>query len=188
MTELDEIVGRPCIRLVEWVEPHLETRGVDPRSQYVECYWLPILGPSRTSFEPQATMDKSPGRAGSSGRQEIQRLVDGDEPATKILESRCDGEFLHRQWWRLSGDLVGDEAKPTASSPPGHVYSGGEEECIYQGVLVFHLSDLRFHVGVLVVRSTGASLRWNPAIRRARQEAVPLRITLRAVQITSGLL
>ncbi|MGA8295941.1 MAG: hypothetical protein WB770_02740, partial [Acidimicrobiales bacterium] len=45
---LDEIVGRPCIRLVEWVEPHLETRGVDPRSQYVECYWLPILGPSTT--------------------------------------------------------------------------------------------------------------------------------------------
>jgi hypothetical protein len=31
-----------------WPDPVVETAGVDPRSRYVERFWLPVLGPSAT--------------------------------------------------------------------------------------------------------------------------------------------
>jgi hypothetical protein len=45
MTELDAIVGRTSVHLIEWIDHTLELRGVDPRSNYAERFWLPTLGP-----------------------------------------------------------------------------------------------------------------------------------------------
>ncbi len=36
------------LAVVSWDDPVLEQRGHDPRSDYVERFWLPILGPSTT--------------------------------------------------------------------------------------------------------------------------------------------
>ena len=36
------------LAVVSWDDPVLERRGHDPRSEYVERFWLPILGPSTT--------------------------------------------------------------------------------------------------------------------------------------------
>lgn len=36
------------LRVSHWLDPVLDHLGHDPRSTYVETYWLPILGPSST--------------------------------------------------------------------------------------------------------------------------------------------
>lgn len=37
-----------ALRVVPWVDPLVDSRGVDPRSSYVERFWLGVLGPSAT--------------------------------------------------------------------------------------------------------------------------------------------
>jgi hypothetical protein len=32
--------------IVPWPDPMIDTLGHDPRSFYVEAFWLPILGPT----------------------------------------------------------------------------------------------------------------------------------------------
>ncbi|MHB8220257.1 MAG: hypothetical protein ACYDHU_08035 [Acidimicrobiales bacterium] len=36
------------LRIVAWEDPVVDAAGMDPRSAYVETYWLPVLGPSAT--------------------------------------------------------------------------------------------------------------------------------------------
>ena len=36
------------LRIEPWVDPVTDAAGHDPRSRYVETYWLPVLGPSTT--------------------------------------------------------------------------------------------------------------------------------------------
>ncbi len=38
----------PTLDIVEWLDPALDGEGHDPRSAYVERFWLGILGPSVT--------------------------------------------------------------------------------------------------------------------------------------------
>ena len=38
--------GLGSIQISAWIDPMVETLGFDPRSSYVEHFWLPILGPS----------------------------------------------------------------------------------------------------------------------------------------------
>src|SRR5580704_11419549 len=38
----------PSLPLRPWVDEVIDTLGFDPRSSYVERFWLPILGPSTT--------------------------------------------------------------------------------------------------------------------------------------------
>ncbi|MGA2530115.1 MAG: hypothetical protein ABSG36_13255 [Acidimicrobiales bacterium] len=39
---------RPRFRLEPWSDPVIDEVGYDPRSTYVETFWLPVLGPSTT--------------------------------------------------------------------------------------------------------------------------------------------
>ncbi|MGH9300366.1 MAG: hypothetical protein ACRD0I_04590 [Acidimicrobiales bacterium] len=49
ITDIDESIGvAPTIRILPWVDPVIDQLGHDPRSSYVETYWLGILGPSTT--------------------------------------------------------------------------------------------------------------------------------------------
>jgi hypothetical protein len=34
------------LTIVPWPDPTIDTLGHDPRSVYVETFWLPILGPT----------------------------------------------------------------------------------------------------------------------------------------------
>ncbi len=38
----------PPLLVVPWEDPVVDQRGVDPRSTYVETFWLPLLGPTST--------------------------------------------------------------------------------------------------------------------------------------------
>ncbi|HEX3947299.1 MAG TPA: hypothetical protein VHW47_06315, partial [Acidimicrobiales bacterium] len=40
--------GGGVVRIVSWEDPVVESAGFDPRSTYVERFWLPLLGPSAT--------------------------------------------------------------------------------------------------------------------------------------------
>ena len=35
--------GRPCLRVEPWPDPVIDELGHDPRSAYVETFWLPVL-------------------------------------------------------------------------------------------------------------------------------------------------
>jgi hypothetical protein len=38
--------GRPCLRVEPRHDPVIDEVGYDPRSDYVEKFWLPVLGPT----------------------------------------------------------------------------------------------------------------------------------------------
>lgn len=38
----------PVVRITPWIDPVVDRRGHDPRSSYVEHFWLSVLGPSAT--------------------------------------------------------------------------------------------------------------------------------------------
>lgn len=38
----------PPLLVVPWEDPVVDRRGLDPRSTYVETFWLPLLGPTST--------------------------------------------------------------------------------------------------------------------------------------------
>lgn len=40
------VFGR--LGVLPWLDPSIDDRGFDPRSTYVESFWLPLLGPSTT--------------------------------------------------------------------------------------------------------------------------------------------
>jgi hypothetical protein len=55
--------GRPRLRVEPWPDPVIDEVGHDPRSVYVETFWLPILGPSATWLlrHFMIRLDESPG-------------------------------------------------------------------------------------------------------------------------------
>jgi hypothetical protein len=48
--ETDELDSAPppTLRVAAWEDPQIDVLGIDPRSQYVETFWLGVLGPSAT--------------------------------------------------------------------------------------------------------------------------------------------
>ena len=50
------------VTVAPWLDPIVDAHGVDPRSEYVELYWLGILGPSATWFLRRlaAGLERSP--------------------------------------------------------------------------------------------------------------------------------
>ena len=42
----------PTLRITAWPDAVIDAVGHDPRSTYVEMFWLSILGPTRMSFKP----------------------------------------------------------------------------------------------------------------------------------------
>lgn len=51
------------LHIVAWPDPVIDTLGFDPRSRYVESYWLGVLGPSTTWLMRRLVtgLDASPG-------------------------------------------------------------------------------------------------------------------------------
>lgn len=43
--QIEDLAGE-TISISAWIDPLIESMGFDPRSSYVEHFWLPILGPS----------------------------------------------------------------------------------------------------------------------------------------------
>jgi hypothetical protein len=37
-----------CVTIRPWIDPVVDTNGHDPRSEYVERYWLAVIGPTAT--------------------------------------------------------------------------------------------------------------------------------------------
>jgi len=47
------------ITVKPWHDPVVDVLGHDPRSRYVETFWLPALGPPRVQDEPIAERPRS---------------------------------------------------------------------------------------------------------------------------------
>jgi hypothetical protein len=48
--------GVPTVlQVIAWEDPLLDSAGFDPRSRYVETFWLPILGPSACDVSAAAS-------------------------------------------------------------------------------------------------------------------------------------
>ncbi|MFP5257271.1 MAG: hypothetical protein ACLGI8_15635 [Acidimicrobiia bacterium] len=45
---MPDLSTQPSVRVVPWPDPLVEAAGHDPRSPYVERYWLGVLGPTAT--------------------------------------------------------------------------------------------------------------------------------------------
>lgn len=45
---MDLPIPRGCARISPWPDPLVDERGHDPRSAYVERYWLGVIGPTAT--------------------------------------------------------------------------------------------------------------------------------------------
>lgn len=41
-----DLFGHESVQIIPWQDPRVDRIGFDPRSEYVETFWLPILGPS----------------------------------------------------------------------------------------------------------------------------------------------
>lgn len=48
LTDQQPSAEHPTLRVEVWPDPVIDRLGHDPRSDYVEHFWLPILGPSTT--------------------------------------------------------------------------------------------------------------------------------------------
>lgn len=48
LTPLDAAIFEPSLIVVPWTDELLDPTGFDPRSQYVELFWLNVLGPTAT--------------------------------------------------------------------------------------------------------------------------------------------
>lgn len=48
MESTEQSTGRRDLTIVPWSDSLVERLGHDPRSEYVEMYWLPVIGPSAT--------------------------------------------------------------------------------------------------------------------------------------------
>lgn len=68
--------GRSPLKVVPWADPVVERIGFDPRSPYVELFWLPILGPSATWLLRRL--------AGGLERSPVGFLVDLDHTARSL--------------------------------------------------------------------------------------------------------
>lgn len=57
------LAARPALRVTAWSPPGLDAAGHDPRSAYVERFWLPILGPSTVLLlrHLATALDSAPG-------------------------------------------------------------------------------------------------------------------------------
>ncbi|HVC69939.1 MAG TPA: hypothetical protein VNC61_06695 [Acidimicrobiales bacterium] len=55
--------GPARLQIVAWVDPVVDTLGYDPRSWYVEQFWLPVIGPTSSWFlrRMAAGFDAEPG-------------------------------------------------------------------------------------------------------------------------------
>ena len=47
-TTPDDLVTPDPLHVVRWHDPLIDQLGYDPRSRYVEQFWLGVLGPSTT--------------------------------------------------------------------------------------------------------------------------------------------
>ena len=45
---MPDLSTQPAVRIIPWPDPLIDASGHDPRSAYVERYWLGVLGPTAT--------------------------------------------------------------------------------------------------------------------------------------------
>lgn len=51
MASLTGLPDADVITIEAWRDPVVEALGHDPRSLYVETFWLPVLGPTRSTTD-----------------------------------------------------------------------------------------------------------------------------------------
>jgi hypothetical protein len=55
----DPVFPIPSVTVEPWPDPVIDELGHDPRSAYVERFWLPVLGPSTSETAPERALSGS---------------------------------------------------------------------------------------------------------------------------------
>jgi len=94
---LEAIVTGSALTIRAWEDPVVDALGHDPRSEYVERFWLPVLGPPSTSngalkrASPEGSIDSSGGLTRHDGLGEAPRLwrSPSSTASSVALQRRC---------------------------------------------------------------------------------------------------
>ena len=65
LAEHDRPREQCAIRVLPWPDPVIDSLGFDPRTAYVERFWLGVLGPTSTASKPE---ERFPWSAAHYGR------------------------------------------------------------------------------------------------------------------------
>ncbi len=71
-----------------WPDALIDTLGYDPRSRYVETFWLPTLGPPSMTIEPIASRGIHRHRPHRSG---VRHLIGRQTATSTSLAAKTDG-------------------------------------------------------------------------------------------------
>ncbi|MCU1490049.1 MAG: hypothetical protein JWM85_1454 [Acidimicrobiaceae bacterium] len=98
--------GRLAVRC--WSDPVIDRLGHDPRSPYVERFWLPVLGPSTTFFLRHLAigLERSPSGYDLSVQDAARALGLGDRSGRNAPFARTLARAIDFEMARLHGDLL----------------------------------------------------------------------------------
>jgi hypothetical protein len=75
---LADVPSATILPVRPWPDPVIDALGHDPRSAYVERFWLGILGPSTTPLRSTRTPTPMTGREGLPAKAAAARILERD--------------------------------------------------------------------------------------------------------------
>ncbi len=110
------------VTVAPWLDPIVDAHGVDPRSEYVELYWLGILGPSATWFLRRlaAGLERSPDGFALNLDLAARSLGLSPRPGRNAPFARVLGRCERFGMIRLRGDVL-DARRRVGLVPQRHL-------------------------------------------------------------------
>jgi hypothetical protein len=108
------------LTIVPWPEPIIDTLGHDPRSLYVETFWLPILGPTAVLLlrHLATRLEETPRGRGASRRRDIPSAR-RRQPRRLQLTDPADARAARTVRDGVRGPALADD-RGTTSAAAGH--------------------------------------------------------------------
>ncbi|MCU1495773.1 MAG: hypothetical protein JWO62_3537 [Acidimicrobiaceae bacterium] len=105
MSSLASLADRDVIKVEPWRDPVVEALGHDPRSLYVETFWLPVLGPSTTWLLRRlaACLEASPTTCAINLAETSRALGLGDRSGRNAPFMRAIARTIDFEMARLAG-------------------------------------------------------------------------------------
>ena len=126
MPTVDPLVGPATLTVTPWADPVIDTLGHDPRSPYVERFWLGILGPSHhLAAAPAGGRPRAPARRLRARRSPRPPGASGSAPGAGATRRSCarspaaaSSAWPARRRRRAGRAPQAAAAQPPAGRPP----------------------------------------------------------------------
>ena len=117
-----EMTVLSLVTVAPWLDPIVDAHGVDPRSEYVELFWLGILGPSATWFLRRlaAGLERSPDGFALDLDLTARSLGLSPRPGRNAPFARVLGRCERFGMIRLRGDVL-DARRRVGPVPQRHL-------------------------------------------------------------------